>query len=205
MISRVSMTYRAFIVILAVAALYACYEIVRFSSMNAKVASVPAQFLVRGPDEADLTIVEYLDFNCPYCKKLNEPLSDFLGIRTDIKYIAKPYPIMGEASERLARIALAAGNQDAYWEFHDAFLSNPNDITDKYIRETANLYGVNYDQLLRDSQSKEVKDLLQSIINEAQSIGIYSTPSLFIGKTLIQNFAEMPTATDLVRLTEELE
>ncbi len=203
--SRVSMTYRIFIVILALLTLYASFEIIRFSRMNAKVVSVEADFLTRGPEKAELVIVEFLDFNCPFCKKLNQPLKDFLGIRPDIRYIARPYPVMGESSDRLARVAIAAGLQGAYWEFHDAFLANPNEITDQYIRETATLYDLDYDRLIADSDGEEVKAILQDNIDDAQSNGIYSTPSLFIGKTLIRSFAKMPTASDLVRLVEELE
>ena len=199
------MAYRIFIVILGLAALYACFEIVRFSTMNVKVKSVEADFLVRGPENADLTIVEFLDFRCTYCKQLNQPIEDFLGIRPDVKYIARPYPVLGEMSQKLARIAIAAGLQGAYWEFHDAFLSNPNEITDQYIRETANLYNVDYDRLIKDSEGEKVKAIVQDNIDDAESIGVYSTPSLFIGKVLIQRFEKIPTVTDLVRLVEDIE
>ncbi len=198
-----SMTYRVFIVFLVLMAGYASYEIIRFSMMNAKIDSAPAAFFEKGPEEASIVMVEFMDFTCGFCKQIHQPIEDFLDIRSDVRFVARPYPVLGEEAERIARIAMAAGLQDAYWEFHEAFLSNPNEITDAFIRETANLYGLNVDQLFADSESEKVKEMLQDNIDDAQALGVYSTPSVFVNKTIIQSFEKMPTAADLVRLVED--
>ena len=116
-----SMLFRVFIVILVLAASYALFEIYRFSSMGYAVRSTKAEFVVQGPDKPTATMVEFLDYNCGFCRELHPAIKDFLDIRKDVRYIARPIAVLGEGSERLARIALAAGLQDKFWEMHDAF------------------------------------------------------------------------------------
>ncbi len=195
--------FKVFIVLLVLAAAYALFEIYRFSAMTHGVRTTRAEFAVQGPDKPVVTMVEFLDYKCGFCRELHPSVKDFLSLRKDVRYIARPIAVLGEESERLARIALAAGLQDKFWEMNDAFLSGDGNIDDKFLRETAMLYDIDYDRMMADADGKTVKKIFDDNVNDAERAAIYSTPTVIIGNTYISgSMSRMPTAADFIRVTE---
>lgn len=200
-----SMFFRVCVVILVLAACYALFEIYRFSAMDYAVRSTKADYVVRGPEKSKTTMVEFLDYNCGFCRELHPSIKDLLDIRPDVRYIARPIAVLGEDSERLARIALAAGVQDKFWDMHNAFLSAGKGVAidDKFIRETAALYDIDYDRLMKDADGPQVTKIFQDNVNDAEDVGIYSTPTVVIGNVYVGGSMDrMPTAADFVRIID---
>lgn len=195
--------FKAFIVVLVLAAVYALFEIYRFSAMTHGVRSTRADFAVMEPEKASVTMVEFLDYNCNFCREIHPSVKDFLNIRKDVRYIARPIAVLGEESERLARLALAAGLQDRFWEMNDAFLSAKGDIDDKFLRENAALFDIDYDRMIADADGKKVRALFAENVKDAERAAIYSTPTIIIGRTYVGGaMSRMPTAGDFARIAE---
>lgn len=195
--------FKAFIVVLVLAAAYALFEIYRFSAMTNGVQNTRAEFAVQGPAKPSVTMVEFLDYNCNFCRDLHPAVKDFLAIRKDVRYIARPIAVLGEESEKLARIALAAGLQGKFWEMNDAFLSSKGTIDDKFLRETAALYDIDYDRMMADADGKDVRRMFDDNVKDADRAAVYSTPTVIIGRTYVSGeMARMPTAADFVRITD---
>lgn len=195
--------FKVFIVILVLAASYALYEIYRFSAMTIGVQGTRAEFAIQGPEKPSVTMVEFLDYNCNFCRELHPAVQDFLNIRKDVRYIARPIAVLGEESEKLARVAMAAGLQGKFWEMNDAFLSSKGTIDDKFLRETAALYDIDYDRMMVDADGKDVRKMFDDNVKDAERAAVYSTPTVIIGRTYLSgSMSRMPTAADFVRIAD---
>ncbi len=196
--------FKAFIVFLALLAVYAMFEIYRFSGMVYGVRGTKAEFTVMGPEKSDLVMVEFLDYNCRFCKEIHPAVTDFLAIRKDVRYIARPIAVLGEDSEKLARAALAAGLQGKFWEMHNALLTSDGQIDDKFYRETTSLYDIDYDKLMADMEGKEVKKMFDDNVSDARRAAVFSTPTIIMNRTFISgSMNRMPTTADFVRIAEQ--
>lgn len=203
------MLFRLVMIFLALAGLYAAFEISRFSWMDYRLYHPKAEFQTReaATSPEKLIFVEFIDYNCRFCKEMHGAVKNFLDIRPDITYIARPIVVLPDGpSEKLARMALAAGIQGKFWEFHDAFLGYPKDqtIDDAFIRETAMLYGVDYDRLVTDSQSETVNKWMANNAETAAREGVQSTPTLYVGKTIIRQMGKVLTTADFQRIADGL-
>lgn len=201
-----SMLFRVIVVILVIAAAYALFEIYRFSAMTYSVQSTKAEFVTQGPETSDVTMVEFLDYKCGFCRELHPSIKDFLNIRKDVRYIARPIAVLGDESARLARLALAAGLQGKFWEMNDAFLTSGDiEIDDKFLRETAALYDIDYDKMMADADGKDVKRIFDDNMKDAEDAAVYSTPTIVINNTYIGGAMDrMPTAADFIRIVDSL-
>lgn len=200
------MIWRFAIVFLVICGLYAGFEITRFSWMYYSVRNPAAEFQVRPAEgKQALTFVEFIDYNCPDCKKLHPAVTDFLAIRKDVRYVARPVVVLHEgASRKLARLALAAGIQGKFFELHDAFLGYPPDqeVNDAFIKQTADLYDIDYDKLVADSAGKQVDKWMRENNDAAVTGGVFSTPTLFMGRTVVEQTGKTLTVQDLQRLSK---
>jgi protein-disulfide isomerase len=162
--------------------------------MLAKPGTDPA-----GARNPDVTIVEYFDYNCPYCKQLVPAFQALLAQDPKLAIIYKEWPILGPVSQYAAASALAAGWQGKYLLAHDALISGPrlgrNDQVDA-ILQTA---GVNMDTLKKDrvSHAREIAALLERNDAEAHALALNGTPGLVVGLQLVPGVAEL---SDLKRL-----
>lgn len=161
----------------------------------AKPGTVPV-----GARKPDVTVVEYFDYNCPYCKKLVPALQALLAQDPKIAVLYKEWPILGEVSVYAASSALAAGWQGKYLVAHDALISGhrlaQNDQVDA-ILQTA---GVNMDALKMDRtrHAEEIAALLERNDMEAHALSLEGTPGLVIGRLLAPGIADLSVLKRLV-------
>jgi protein-disulfide isomerase len=153
-----------------------------------------------GAAKPDVTIVEYFDYNCPYCKKLVPALQAILAQDPKVAVVYKDWPILGPVSVFAASSALAAGWQGKYLVAHDALLSGPrlaqNDQVDSILQRA----GVNVETLKKDrvAHAKEIAALLQRNDEEAHALTLEGTPGLVIGRQLVPGIADLNTLKQLV-------
>jgi protein-disulfide isomerase len=153
-----------------------------------------------GARQPDVTIVEYFDYNCPYCKTVVPTLRALLAKDPKIALIYKEWPILGPVSKYAASSALAARWQGKYLAAHDALISGPrlaqNDQVDAILQKA----GVNMDTLKRDrtSHAKEITALLARNDAEAHALTLDGTPGLVVGLQLVPGVTSLSFLEKLV-------
>jgi protein-disulfide isomerase len=152
-----------------------------------------------GPAAADVTVVEYLDFNCPYCRKVAVTLGQLMAADRRVKVLYKDWPIFGGVSVYAARATLAASWQGRYIAAHDILIDTPARLTSEdQVRGRLALAGVNLTQLDRDltTHGPEIDKVLARNDEEARALNLSGTPGLVIGDFVI------PGALDLNALRQ---
>jgi protein-disulfide isomerase len=142
---------------------------------------------VVGAADADVTLVEYFDYNCPYCKKLAPALQALLKADARVALVYKDWPILGDVSAYAARSALAAGFQGKYLLAHDTLMGAARLASDSQVDSLLRHAGLNMVQLKADaiSHAAVINDLLQRNDTEARALGIRGTPGLLVGRHII--------------------
>ncbi|HYW64064.1 MAG TPA: DsbA family protein [Bradyrhizobium sp.] len=137
-----------------------------------------------GNPEGDVTIVEYFDYNCPYCRKLEPELRQVVQDDGKVKLVYKDWPVLGPVSIAAARLALATKYQDKYVAAHDALMSSASRLTDQRIRELLGEAGIDVDRAAKDleSNAKAIDAILVRNHDQATAFGFKGTPSFIIGK-----------------------
>lgn len=140
---------------------------------------------VRGNPDGDVTIVEFFDARCPYCKRLHAEMGPLLRRDRNIRVLMKDLPILGPQSLVAARALLATQRQGKYPEMYDALMSLRGEPTDAVIRSEAERIGVDYAKMRRDMADPAIQQRLDANIALARTLRIEGTPALIIGETLV--------------------
>ena len=121
------------------------------------------------PPHYDVTIVEYMDYQCPYCRATHEPLKQLLASDHRIRVIFRDWPVFGPQSQHAALIAIASKYQGKYVAVHDALMETPLPLTEAKTKAAAIKAGANWERLQRDmsAHADEITDLFER--NEAQA------------------------------------
>jgi protein-disulfide isomerase len=139
---------------------------------------------VSGNPKGDLTIVAFLDYNCPFCKKAEPDLLRLVKSDGRIRLVHKDWPILGEASVYSAQLALAAKYQGRYDDVHRALMGIPGrKIPKERMLEAVSASGVDMARLEADrtSHQGEISSLLQRNLDQADALGLQGTPVFLIG------------------------
>jgi protein-disulfide isomerase len=137
-----------------------------------------------GAVKADVTVVEYLDFNCPYCRKAAATLGQLLADDPQVRILYKDWPIFGGVSAYAARAALAAHWQGRYIAAHDILIDTPTRLaSEAQVRGRLVLAGVDLARLDRDLTVHRgaIDDILARNAAEARALGFSGTPGIVVG------------------------
>ncbi len=139
---------------------------------------------VIGNPKGDITIVEWFDYNCPYCRKLAPELRQVVQDDGKVRLVLKDWPILGPVSKVAARMALAAKYQDKFEAAHEAMISVNSRITEPRIAELLSGAGLDMDRLKKDldANAKAIDALLSRNNEQALAFGFNGTPSFIVGK-----------------------
>jgi len=139
---------------------------------------------VAGNPEGNISIIEWSDYNCPYCRKLEPELRQVIQDDGKVRLVLKDWPILGPVSVTAARIALAAKYQDKYHKAHDAMMGVSSRLTESRINELLAAAGVDMDRLKSDltSHAKDIDAILKRNNEQAEAFGFNGTPSFIVGK-----------------------
>ena len=153
-----------------------------------------------GARKPDVVVVEYFDYNCPYCKRLVPTLKALLAQDPNIGLVYKDWPILGPVSEYAAASALAAGWQGKYLAAHEALIGGPRLAQDDQVDDILQHAGVNMEALKRDrvGHAREIAALLARNDAEAQALTLRGTPGLVVGRQLVPGVADLGTLKKLV-------
>jgi protein-disulfide isomerase len=150
---------------------------------------------VGGNPDGEVTLVEFFDYRCAYCRRVVSSMRALLDEDSDLRVVFKELPVLGPDSERAARAALASRRQDGYVPFHFALMA-ADDLSLPGIRAAAEAVGLDADRLEADMAAPEVNAAIQANYALANELGIEGTPAFVIGTQLI------PGAVDKARLEE---
>jgi len=134
---------------------------------------------------AGVTVVEFFDYRCGYCKRAESTIMKLLADHPDIQFVFKEFPILGPESLVAAKAGLAAHKQGGYLKFHQALMTLPGPITMDAIEELAGKQGLNVSKLKTDMESPEVQSILRRNRELGRDLGVNSTPSFVIGSELV--------------------
>jgi protein-disulfide isomerase len=148
---------------------------------------------VAGNVAGDISIVEWSDYNCPYCRKVEPELRQVVQDDGKVRLVLKDWPILGPASVTAARIALAAKFQDKYHQAHDALMGVSSRLTDARINELVAGAGVDMDRLKRDLSGRagDIDAILKRNNDQAEAFGFRGTPSFIVGKFRVPGVLSM--------------
>jgi protein-disulfide isomerase len=139
---------------------------------------------VAGNADGDITIVEYFDYNCPYCRKVEPELRQVVQDDGKVRLVYKDWPVLGPVSTAAARMALATKYQDKYVAAHDALMGTASRLTEPRIRELLAGAGIDVDRAAKDLETngKAIDAILARNNDQATAFGFKGTPSFIIGK-----------------------
>lgn len=153
---------------------------------------------VLGNPEGDVTVVEFFDYNCPYCRRVKPEMEALLAADPNVSVVYREWPILGEGSVFAARAALASRNQGKYEEFHWAMMQLKQRAEEATIIRVAEDIGLDVAQLRRDMTAPEIEEHIQTSMRLAQSLGFSGTPSFVIGDSLAPGLIQADQMIELV-------
>jgi protein-disulfide isomerase len=139
---------------------------------------------VIGNPNGDISIVEWYDYNCPYCRKVAPELRQVVEDDGKVRLVLKDWPILGEVSKLSARLVLAAKYQDKFLPAHEALIGVSSRLTEPRVRELLAGAGVDMDRLKKDlaANSKTIDAILARNNDQALAFEFRGTPSFIVGK-----------------------
>jgi protein-disulfide isomerase len=140
---------------------------------------------VLGNPGGDVTVVEFFDYRCPYCKSVAKSFIEMFEGDGNVRVIFKEFPILGAESEFAAKAALAAQKQGKYRALHLALMTFKGQLTVDDVRRLAGDVGIDVAQLERDMQSPDIAATINRDYSLAQQLGIKGTPAFIVGNELI--------------------
>lgn len=140
---------------------------------------------VIGNEDGDVTIIEFSDYNCPYCKSIANKLIEYTEDDGGIRHVILEFPILGEASVTAARIALAAEMQGKYQEVREALMGAKGRLSEAAMMAMAEKAGADRARLEKDMRANEISAILEENHRIAQSLGVTGTPAFVVGDEFI--------------------
>ncbi len=158
---------------------------------------------VIGNPEGDVTVVEFFDYNCPYCKRAAPVLKNVIAGDSEVRVVYREWPILGEGSDFAARAALASRNQGKYEEFHWALMALNGRATEASVLKVVRELGLDEDQLRADMEALEVDAHIQVSMELARQLGFSGTPSFVIGDALAPGLIAENEMTRLIEAVRD--
>ena len=153
---------------------------------------------VLGNPNGDVTVVEFFDYNCPYCKRVQPHMEALLAADKNVRVVYREWPILGEGSVFAARAALASREQGKYDEFHWAMMEMKGRVGEANVMQAAEKLGIDTAQLRSDMDSPKINEHIETSMRLARSLGFNGTPSFVIGEALAPGLIEADQMIELV-------
>ena len=151
-----------------------------------------------GDPKASVTIVEFFDYQCPYCRRMAQQLAKLNEEDPDLRIVYKEFPVFGAASTLASRAALGAARQGKYEEFHLALMGIRGAPSERSIFRAAERIGLDTGRLRADMNSPNAQRIFQRNRQLAQELGIRGTPAFVVGDQVIPGAIEMGRLRDLI-------
>jgi protein-disulfide isomerase len=161
---------------------------------------------VGGNPKAKVSVVEFYDYQCSYCKLSEESVERLLKEDKDVKVLYKNYPILGPASVEAAKAGLASVKQGKFQAFHFGLMNKKDRLSSEMIYEVAKEVGLDVEKLKKDMADKSIDDALNASVKLGQDIGVRGTPMFIINTTVFPGvvpYDQMKNAVSEARSKEK--
>jgi protein-disulfide isomerase len=158
---------------------------------------------VRGNPQGAVTLVEFFDARCGYCKQMHPTVEQLLRRQPDVRLVLKDLPILGPNSVLSSRALLAAQRHGKYNELHDALLKLREEPTEPVLRREAERLGLDWARLRREMDDPAIARRLEGNMRLAGALRIEGTPALVIGEQLVPGAVDLATLERLVAEARE--
>ena len=168
----------------------------------ASILAEPWATPASGSPKADVTLVEYFDYNCPVCRRIDPELRKLLANDPGVRVIHKDWPVFGEASVYAAYCSFAAARDGKYAQAHAALIESSQDLdTREDVQKVLRHAGFDLNRIDADISlhQKEYSATLTRNLREAAALGLRGTPGLIIGNQLVPGGLDYPQLARLVR------
>jgi len=153
---------------------------------------------VAGNPRGDVTIVEFFDYRCPYCKQVLPSLQALLREDHNLRFLYKELPVLGPQSVTAAHAALAAQRQGKYEAFHNAMMATKGQITDDTVYKIAGSVGLDVERLKQDMSAPEIEQALKANLALADALNIHGTPGFIIGKHIVPGAVDLDALRNMI-------
>lgn len=170
------------------------------AEQSAAIFNDPASWVGGNPD-GDITVVEFIDYRCGYCRKAWQEVDDLVEIDGNIRFVLKEFPILGEQSVLSSRFAIAVlqlHGGEAYKKAHDALLSLRSDTTPEALVRVAEDLGLEAQPILERMQTAEVTKVIEDNHRLAQTMDISGTPTFVVGGTMVRGYVPLEGMQQIV-------
>lgn len=158
---------------------------------------------VAGNPKGDVTVVEFFDYNCGYCKKALEEIQTLLKEDKNVKVVLYDMPILGPSSHEISKWAMAARKQNKYFEYHVALMTHNGEKDEVTLRKLAGEVGLDVDQLAKDKDDPAITEEIKKHLETAQSLGIQGTPGFLINEKVFRGYIPYDVITSTIKETRE--
>jgi protein-disulfide isomerase len=145
---------------------------------------------VLGPQDAPVTIVEFSDYQCPFCARSEPLIKDVMKEYPDkVRFVYKHLPLVSIHSNAMgaAQAAVAAGKQGKFWEMHDLLFANQRALQTDKLKDYAKDLRLDVAKFEADMSSDEVKSVIRDDMGLSQKVGVRGTPTIFVNGKLVEN------------------
>jgi len=155
---------------------------------------------VGGNLEGDVTLVEFFDYNCPYCRRVAPVMQEAELADPQLRIVYKEFPILGPGSQFAAKAALAADRQGLYVPFHEAMMEIESSADETSVLAIAAEVGLDLNRLKTDMQDPAIAEAIERNLQLALALRINGTPSFVVGKEIVRGATDLGTLQELIRL-----
>jgi protein-disulfide isomerase len=152
--------------------------------------------LVLGNPMGRVTVIEFFDYNCGYCRRALPEVAKLIRSDNDVRVVIKEFPVLGQGSVFAAKAALASAQQGKYAAFHNALNAAPTAKNEASVLQVAEKVGIDVDKLRKDMDSPIVGEKIRTNQNIAKSLSIDGTPSFVIDEIIVAGFASFSTLSE---------
>lgn len=158
---------------------------------------------VGGNAQGDATLVEFFDYNCPYCRQMMPIMAQLEAADAQLRIVYKEFPILGPDSVFAAKAALAANSQGGYAKFHKALYEVKGRVTEAAVLKVAAEAGLDVARLKTDMQNPEIQASIDRNLKLAQALDINGTPGFVAGKQIVHGATDLETMKQLIEQARE--
>lgn len=156
---------------------------------------------VVGNPKGDVTVVEFMDYNCGWCKKSVKEMQALVATDKNVRVVMKEFPIFGEGSEYAARAALASVKQGKYWELHQAMFASEGKVTPEVVDQIAQELGLDVAKMKIDMKVADIDATIRKNQALAQSLALTGTPGFIIDDKVIPGYTELANLQSMLATT----
>lgn len=197
------MIIRLFYIFILALTGYVSYQAYDLYSARRSLTNIPAEYTI-GAEEYDLTVVEFLDYTCPFCQQTHPVVMEALTLDANVRLAPRPIPSSNADGTSAAYIFYAAAKQGAAARAHNYLMENNSNITKEKLSEIAQVLELDEEKFIFDLNSAEVHEQVRRNMKQFITLGGNATPTFFVGPDIMYMFSGgMPTSSDFMKVFTE--